>query len=72
MAGVAAVKRLGLVGLGDGYPAVPSDLSCIAAEPHDLKPELVVQFGHGLVHIEVGEKGADHLMHLPTEPDAAR
>jgi hypothetical protein len=68
VADVAAVQHLGLVGLGDGNPAVPSDLSCVVADPYNLQPEQVAKFGHGLLHIEVGETGIDHVTHLPTRP----
>jgi hypothetical protein len=66
MADVAAVKHLGLIGLGDGNPAVPSDLGCVITEPDDLKPVQVAKFGHCMVHIEVSETGTDHVKDLPT------
>ena len=57
----AAVEQLGLVLLSHGDSVVPSDLSCIRTEPHDLKPEQVTELRHCQFHVEVGEAGNDHV-----------
>ncbi|MGO9144643.1 MAG: type II toxin-antitoxin system RelE/ParE family toxin [Streptosporangiaceae bacterium] len=63
VADVAAVEHLGLIGLCDGHPAVPSDLGRVVGEPHNLKVEQVVQFSHCALDIAVGKKRADHRFH---------
>lgn len=54
---VAAVEQLRLILLRHGDSAVPPNFGCVIADPHDLKPEHVIQLGHRQVHVEIRQTG---------------